>query len=294
MKDSVTKLPLGRSIGHALLSLIALASWCVNTDSSCAQESVVQDSPDLSDARMKLMRDHAIAIKFKGKALPAAVESKPLFRYDDLARGYQDGTVWRLGSKGRPLAIVTTELHPRYGYQRTNSSNPRVVYDLLSLSDTAFRASSKHLSWSPNKSAVQMKPIQSGPKPATTSSGRLRQLKQLSRRFKAHQLVNEQGTDNQELVLRLLPKHIDRYQPTDKAGSDAATFLFVAGRMPGVILFIETPDGKRWQYGIGRLSAPSRLSVTLDDDEVWIVSPNVGSSGEPYYATNGVVQLPTE
>lgn len=256
-----------------------------------------QKMRDLSDARLDLMREHAHAIQFKSrsedpaKRIPRTVESKPLFRYDDLARGYQDGTVWRLGPKGRPLAIVTTELHPRYGLQRTGRSNPRVVYDLLSLTDSSFTANSKHLTWRPTKPAVEMKTLVPAPEPATTRTGRLRQLKQLSRRFQALQLVNEQGTDNQKLVLRLLPKEIDRYQPTSNANSDAATFLFVAGRMPGVILFIET-DGEGWQFGVGRLSGPSRLALRLDENEVWIVQPSVGNSSEPYYATNGIVQLP--
>ena len=61
--------------------------------------------------------------------------------------------------------------------------------------------------------------------------------------------------------------------------------------MPGVILFIET-DGVSWQFGVGRLSGPSRLVVQLDDNEVWIVQPNVGTTSEPYYATNGLVELP--
>lgn len=275
--------PHGTGIPSLVLACILFAATPLH-----AQESV-----DLSDARMDLMRKSALAIKFVGKEIPERVESKPLFRYDDLARGYQDGTVWRLGAKGRALAIVTTELHPRYGLQRTSESNPRVVYDLLSLTEKKFRASSSHLTWQPSKSAVKMESLSPAPEPAKSEGVRLIQLKKMARRFQANQLVDETGTANQKLVLRLLPNPIDRYQPTKAERSDAAVFLFVAGRMPGVILFIET-DGEAWQYGVGRLSGPSKLSVLLDKNEVWLVGPNTGTSNEPYFATNGSAQLPGE
>ena len=253
----------------------------------------VADKPGLSDRRLKLMRDRALAIEFVGKSIPKTVEPKALFRYDDPARGYQDGTVWRLGKSGRPLAIVTTELHPRYGYQGTGRSNPRVVYDLLSLTPRPFRANSNDIRWRPGKSAVEWQRIEQAPKPADSPTIRLRQFKQLARRFKAVQRVDETGTDDQRLVLRLLPKNIDRYKPGTSERSDAAVFLFVAGRMPGVILFVET-DGTEWQFAVGRLSGPSILSLSLDGEEVWLVPSNNGSSGDPYFATNGSAVLPED
>jgi len=111
--------------------------------------------------------------------------------------------------------------------------------------------------------------------------------------------VSEVGTENQQLVLRLLPQNIDRYVPaSDKAASkptdpDGAMFLFVAGRMPGIILILET-DGAKWQFGVGRLSAPSTLVVSLDDRPVWSVPRDVGGSSEPYFATNAPAVLPGE
>jgi len=253
------------------------------------------EPPKLSDARLQLMQKRAQALQFRGKDVPKQVEPKPLFRYDDLARGYQDGSVWRLGKKGRPLAIVTTELHPRYGLQGTKQSNPRVVYDLLSMTSKKFRGESKDLIWTPQKSAVELKPVPLHDlgKPAKTPVRRLLQLKTLARRFKAIQVVNETGTEDQQLVLRLLPQNIDRYQPSDKPNADGAIFLFVAGRMPGVLLVLET-DGTNWQYGIGRLSGPSKLSVSIGTETIWAVNANNGSSTSGYYATNGPAVLPKE
>jgi len=124
-------------------------------------------------------------------------------------------------------------------------------------------------------------------------------MKQLARRFSAVQTVSEPGTENEQLILRLLPQNIDRYVPaTDEVAlrstkSDGAMFLFVAGRMPGVVLLLET-DGEKWQFGVGRLSAPSTLILSLDDKPVWSVPRDVGGSSDPYFATNAPANLPSE
>lgn len=270
-----------------------LLGWLVFLASSCC--AFADEAPKLSDARLQLMQKRAQALLFKGQGVPKKVEPKPLFRYDDLARGYQDGSVWRLGKKGRPLAIVTTELHPRYGFQGTKQSNPRVVYDLLSITSKKFRAASQDLNWTPQKSGIKLKPIPllDIGKPEKTAGRRLLQLKALARRFSAIQTVDETGTEDQQLVLRLLPQNIDRYKPSDQPTADGAIFLFVAGRMPGVLLMLET-DGTNWQYGIGRLSGPSKLSVSIGTKTVWAVNADNGSSTSGYYATNGPAVLPIE
>jgi hypothetical protein len=194
---------------------------------------------------------------------------------------------------------ITTELHPRYGMQGTNRSNPRVVYDLLSLSETRFASKSNDLAWSPAKSAVTFMTIAEAPSPADSKAKRLMQMKRLAGRFSAVQKVSEVGTENEQLILRLLPQNIDRYVPTNEesatrpTNSDGALFLFVAGRMPGIMLFLET-DGAKWQFGVGRLSAPSTLVVSLDDKAVWSVPRDAGGSSDPYFATNGPAVLPGE
>ncbi len=133
---------------------------------------------DIAKARLGLMRDRALGIRFQGKeSFPQRLASKPLFRYDDLVRGYVDGTVWKLGKTGRPLAVVPTELHPRYGMHGTNRSNPRVVYELLAVSASSFSDKSDDLSWSPLKSAVTMKDVGKAPRPAESKANRLVQMR---------------------------------------------------------------------------------------------------------------------
>jgi hypothetical protein len=231
---------------------------------------VYAEPSDVEEARMELMRTRASSIRFRWPDVersPSSLQPQPLFRYDDVPRGYVDGSVWRLGQSGRPLAIITTELNPKY-----LGTSPRVVYDFLSLSEHAFSATSDDVSWTPSGSAVTMQPLTMAPKPAETASKRLFQMKRIMQGFSARQVVSEENPETTKLSLRLLPRPIDRYVNSQSARSDGAVFLFVAGRMPGVIVFLET-DGKKWQYGVGRLSAPSTLTVSIDGENVWIVPP---------------------
>jgi hypothetical protein len=244
---------------------------------------------DVEKARMDLMRARAMSIKFSSQqeGFPPSLESEPLFRYDNATRGYVDGTVWRLGKTGRPLAIVTTELHPRY-----LGTRPVVVYDFLSLTLQPFAARAGDVSgWTPSTSAVQMQVLDDAPQPADNSAQRLFQMKQLATRFSASQIVSKEDPEEKKRELRLLPRPIDRYQSATNDGNEGAIFLFVAGRMPGIVMLLET-DGDKWVYGFGRLSAPSTLSVYIDKKQVWIVPPDVGSWSASCTASNGPAQIP--
>jgi len=241
----------------------------------------------IADQRMELMRTRAesIVIQSPVESVPSALEEEPLFRYDDQTRGYVDGTVWRLGKTGRPLAIITAELHPHY-----LGGGPRVVYDFLSLSDLQFTARSKDVpGWSPSESAVDIHVLPNGPSPAGNAALRLAQMKQLAGRFTATQEV-----EGQKVPLRLLPKPIDRYEPSAESFADGALFLLVNGRNPGLVLLIET-NGHDWFYGIGRLSLPSTLIASLDDVVVYEEPPLTGYTwSSPYTASNSPAVIPGE
>jgi hypothetical protein len=245
------------------------------------------EADSIAAQRMELMRARAASIRFRAQdaAFPEALEPEPLFRYDDHTRGYVDGTVWRLGKTGRPLAIITSELHPHY-----LGGGPRVVYDFLSLTDVPFTARSKDVpGWSPAESAVEFRMLPDGPVPAGNGARRLAQMRQLAERFTATQDV-----EGQKVPLRLLPKPIDRYAPGSAAAADGVLFLLVNGRNPGLMLLIET-NGRDWSYGIGRLSLPSTLVAKLDDAVVYQQPPLTDYTwGSPYTASNSAADIPGE
>lgn len=269
-----------------------VAQSATDTTTKSATQSATQDNaataekPTLGQQRMAIMVKRAGGISFTAaKSLadfPPRLHDKPIFRYDDQTRGYVDGTIWRLGRTGRPKAIITTELHPRYLGQ------PRVVYDLLSISPHKFTASSDDFIWSPNESAVEFLPITGDDvkPPATTATRRLSQMKHLAKHFSATQDV-----ENVLVQLRLLPTPIDRYTPGKAKNSDGAIFLFVNGRNPGLIMFVET-DGTKWEWSIGRLSHPSTLTLKLRNKTVWSQPTAQLGSNLPYQALNAPATIP--
>jgi hypothetical protein len=226
-------------------------------------------------------RIRGIAISSPDPEIPKQMHPHSLFRYDDETRGYVDGTVWKLGDSGRPLAIITAELHPNY-----LNDGPRVVYDFLSLTDSPFTVQSTQVPrWSPSSSAVEMKPLPGSPEPAATAARRLTQLKKQARRFSGTQEIDELTTTS--VNLRMMPREIDRYTPAGGERADGAIFLYANGRNPAVVLVLET-DGTDWRYGLGRLSLPSELRMRLDDQLVWSQSRNPAYSLSTGYAAANV------
>lgn len=271
---------------RATLKVIALIGLLVGIVPVRADETPADPKASVAAERMAVMAAHAGTIRTTSSeaGFPTRLQDKPLFRYDDETRGYVDGTVWRLGETGRPRAIVTTELHPNY-----LGGGPRVVYDAFSLNEQPFRAASGTFQWNPPDSAVEIQPLPRGPVPSASAPQRLTQIKDLSRRFTATQEIEE--TDRTLVQLRRLPREIDRYQSGAAENSDGALFLFVNGRNPGLVLLIET-DGTNWQFGVGRLSAPSTLTLKLDDEVVW-TQPRAGlGTSSSYTATNTPAKFP--
>jgi hypothetical protein len=271
---------------------IALAFFAILAGTPALRAEQPEDTEEKRDVareRLKVMTDRmeSFVISSSEAAFPKAMQPTPLFRYDDETRGYVDGTVWRLGEKGRPLAIITAELHPNY-----LNTGRKVVYDFLSLTERRFTARSADIhGWMPRGSAVTFEALPDAPIPANSAAKRLTQLKEQARRFSGTQDVEE--IDRSFVQLRLLPREIDRYSPTSDEHSDGAMFIFANGRNPAVLLLIET-DGKDWQYGIGRLSAPSRLEMKLDNRSVWR-QPRFESFqdwSQPYTATNVPAEFP--
>jgi hypothetical protein len=268
-----------------LLAALAAAAGTVRAHETAAPEP---EKGDLARRRLEVMtsRIESLAVSSTDARVPKRLNSAPIFRYDDETRGYVDGTIWRLGEKGRPLAIVTAELHPQY-----LGGGPRIVYDFLSLTDRPFTARSLDVGgWTPGASAVAMKALEGAPPPAAKAAARLTQLKHEARRFSGTQVVRE--LDESSVELRLLPREIDRYSPAEHELADGAIFLLVNGRNPALLILLET-DGEAWQYGIGRLSAPSKLEVRLDGALIWS-EPRIESFqwSQPYTASNSAAEFP--
>ncbi len=192
--------------------------------------------------------------------------AKPLLRYSDPTRGgvneaaanvLLDAGVWRLGTEGRPTALVTVEI-----YQAPDGSRV-LAYEFLSLSEAKFslRHKTERIRWDATGSALALKELPDAPKPAATAAARLAQMRQLARRFAAKERIKDESIE-----CRLLPQPIDRYQSAGEKIVDGALFAFANATNPEVGVVFET-DGQRWRYGTLRLTS-AESSVTLDGRQV--------------------------
>jgi hypothetical protein len=231
---------------------------------------------DDSPARERLERMQAAVMSLEPTSAelkkPAlALPAKPLLRYSDPTRGgvgvnfkapakgnvLVDAGVWRLGAEGRPTALVTLEI-----YQAGDGS--RVMsFEFLSLTDKKFslQHSTESVHWDATGSALEMKDLPGAPKPAAAPAARLVQMRQLARRFAARERFKGESAE-----CRLIAHPIDRYRAAAGGIDDGAIFALANGTNPEIGIVIES-DGKRWRYGVLRLSS-AESRVALDGREV--------------------------
>ena len=181
---------------------------------------------------------------------------KPLLRYNDVTRRIADSALWRLGTSGRPVAIVTSELYGRDGRRFL------LNHEFLALDDPRLRLQRDSFVWQPAEGALKFQPIENQSPPADNPRLRLAQFRRLAEKFSA-----EEQLGKSKIVLRHAPAPIDRYMPSDHPKADGAVFAFVWGVNPEALLFLET-DGAEWSFAWARLGA-ARVKAELDGDVVW-------------------------
>ena len=220
-----------------------------------ADEKLTSPEAERSERLLAFLQSAIDDLAVTSETLPVEklkFAEKPILRYNDPTRSVVDAGVWRLGTEGRPRALVTLEVY---------AGKNVLTYEFLSLSDEAFEMTSpRNVAWSPTGTDLRMRPLANGPKLAANENARLIQMRQLARRFTASE-VNK----GNPVVLRLMPQPVDRYSLTG-TGLDGAAFTFANGTNPELLLLLES-DGKAWSYGTARLSA-AQIDVKLDDEPV--------------------------
>lgn len=213
---------------------------------------------------LETMRQRAAAAKVyqlkDKKRIETKLVAKPLFRYSDQPRGILDATLWAWGpSQGRPAALLKME-----------SYRTHWLHCMVSFSDGLIEAE-----WiggrrfSAKKPGLKLHPLPRGPRPADSQTGRLRQIKELARRFSATIRIRDAGMQE----MRRLSRPVYRYSDPDSGLNNGAIFAFAAnGTNPDAFLLIELhqkgPSPATWHYGLTKMTA-SRLAVRLDKEVVF-------------------------
>ncbi|MGH7199498.1 MAG: hypothetical protein ACREJB_02770, partial [Planctomycetaceae bacterium] len=208
----------------------------------------------------QLLKDMTLEATEEGDGRELTFQLKPLLRYSDVTRGIADSAIWRLGTSGRPIAIVTSELYGGGGRQFL------LNHEFLAIDNPRLRLQRDSFEWQPSEGALKFQSIEFEVRPSQNPRLRLSQFKRLAARFSAQQELNRS-----KIVLRQTPTPIDRYLPSGKPNADGAIFAFVWGVNPEALLFLET-DGTNWSYAWARLGA-ARVQAELEGTVVWEQPP---------------------
>jgi hypothetical protein len=242
-----------------------------------------EDDPQ-AKRRLKWMQEAVRNLEPESSELKAKAAltfaSKPLLRYNDPTRGaiqaagsvLLDGSVWRLGTEGRPTALVTIEIYQASGAPHLLS------YEFLSLTEARFSLKHKEEKvprWEPTESGLTLKELPSAPKPAASAAERLVQMRKLARRFSVKERYR-----GELIECRLLTQPIDRYQSEADKIVDGAIFVHVNSTNPEWGVVLET-DGMHWMYGTLRMTS-AEARVALDGREVAAYEDVSGSPSGSY------------
>ncbi len=209
------------------------------------------------------------------------IKPQPLLRYNDPTRSVADSALWRVGSKGRPIAIVTSEV-----YGPLENKRFQLNHEFLAIDNPQLTMHCGGFAWvPPATTTLKFQKFKADEKPADKPQLRLVQIKRLAQKFAMREFH-----EGNKIELRLLPTPIDRYEPSDKPLADGAIFAGVWGVNPEALLFIET-DGESWSYAFARMGS-AKLWAVLDDVEVWTVPGVYVTPTMPYSITVNPVSVP--
>jgi hypothetical protein len=256
---------LGSLVAFALcLAPVSLAHAADNDDDKAAEKASLQAAAD----HMQLFE-----LRVPGKDEAVGLIDRPLLTYGDSARLNENGTLWAWGKSGRPLALV--EL-----YQPTGNANWVHALSLTSTDKVSLKAPVA-TRWTPEDAQLQPQKISEADPPAAKETQRLRQLKELARRFSGHEFWDP---DNSRFELRLLVQPVHRYSDSKAGLQDGAVFILAHGTNPEVLVLIEalgkSVDEARWHCGFARLGS-AEMHVELDGKEIWKVDRAMNIVGKP-------------
>jgi hypothetical protein len=250
------------------LVLVTLPSWVAaqsNSTPTAADDRLAQAAAHMDRIEMRLAGDL--------DRIVSRIE-KPLLVFGDAARRNENGTLWAFGAEGRPLAFL--EL-----YQAVEENAPWVHAVSLTGTDLVISQTPISGTWRPAITQIEPAAIPEVAPPLAREPQRLRQMKEIARRFTAHEFWDP---DNSRFELRLLVQPVHRYRDERRGVLDGAAFVLAHGTNPEVVLLIEAhgarPDQAQWRYSLARMGS-AEFHVELDGREVWKRDRTPGIVGAP-------------
>lgn len=256
--------------GWIIVLLIAALS------SSAAAQQAAPPAEDEGESLLALAKEHMGRFEMRRARGDEEVKlyPRPLLTYGDSARSNKEGTLWAFGDTGRPLALL--ELY------QGNETNTRWTHAVTLTGNLTVTMKTPVASvWKPAATQIEPVAFAGAEPPLDREQRRLRQIKELSRKFTAHEFWDP---ENSRFEMRLLAQPVHRYSDAEAGIHDGAVFILAHGTNPEVIVLIEalgkTLETARWHYSLARLGS-AELHVELDGKEVWKQGRTPGVVGQP-------------
>jgi hypothetical protein len=193
--------------------------------------------------------------------------TQPLMTYTDEPLSINAATVWTwtLRKEGRPIAFCKVE-----HYDKTRRAvRGEWLYCFASLSPDLVQGNwpDGH-QWTSSKPGVTFQDIPDAPQPGATPAARLRQMKDLSRKFAGS--IQFGASTHEEL--RLLTQPVYSYSDAEAGVIDGAVFAAAMnGTNPTALFLIELrkdADKQFWKFAVGAMT-DAGVAVKFDGKEVW-------------------------
>jgi hypothetical protein len=257
------------SVGSLLSAMPAQDRALISAEEEPAVEAEIKQQ---RNARSRAMYEEARTVAVKSQSDVALVDAEfhgePVFRYADVPRGILDASLWCWGRKGRPVALAKLEMvaahddiGPKWQYCVASLCERRVAVEWLSYRRFLAKKAGVILHTIPDASPPDEKPVV-----------RLRQMKEIFKRFSATILVDGKASLKQEM--RQLASPVYRYADTDASLMDGAIFAFSTnGTNPDVLLLVEAESATemppQWKYAVVGMTY-AEFHVRLDQSEVFM------------------------
>ena len=209
------------------------------------------------------------------------LKTDPVLRWSNPSVGSIHGVVFIRTDKGRPAAVASIF--------KWFEPHTHMAFEVHSLAETPLVGSlGDRPVWKSSRAGVEFKPVEGAPAPAETATGRLTQMRAMSKDFAVEKIDREGDVQR----MRLLTQPIYRYQSPPAKIADGAIFAFVQGTDPEVLLLLEAREGASgpaWHYALARMNSVV-FKVTYKDREVWKTEmlpwPVVFDNRSPYNILN--------
>lgn len=190
----------------------------------------------------------------------------PVLRYGDNTRQNDEATLWIWSDGGRPSALLAVEY---YAKSTKGVGGPQWLFEIASLSTKPIAAEhEKDLRWTGKGPGIVFTRLDDTDPVNDKATRRLAQMKQLFRRFTAHE---KEGTSGR-IELRPLASPLHRYSDTDQNIIDGAIFALCNGTNPEVLLILEAQsrdgDAPAWHYALVQMTG-GIVVAELDGKEIW-------------------------